>query len=73
MAEIRKLFLNSHKVVVSLNSRTAIEIASLTKIMTCITAIDIAKSCCIKVEEEFVVVGAFEENIGGTSANIKKG
>ena len=32
----RKMLLNSHKVVVSLNPRVAVEMASLTKIMTCI-------------------------------------
>lgn len=41
--------------------------------MTCITAIDIAKRFCLKIEQEFVLIGVFEENIGGTSANIKKG
>ena len=39
IAEIRKLFMHSHKVIVSSNSRTAVEMASLTKIMTCIVAI----------------------------------
>ena len=34
---------HSHKVLASLNSRTVVEIASLTKIMTCILAINICE------------------------------
>lgn len=73
LIEIRKLFLHSHKVVASLNSRTAVEIASLTKIMTCIVTITIGKRFDLNLEEQFATIGLFEQNIGGTSANIKKG
>jgi D-alanyl-D-alanine carboxypeptidase len=47
--------------------------ASLTKIMTCIVALDIAKKYNLNLNEEIVTIGLFEQNIGGTSANIKKG
>ena len=65
--------MHSHQVIVSLNSRTAVEMASLTKIMTCIVALDIAKKYNLNLNEEIVTIGLFEQNIGGTSANIKKG
>ena len=70
---MRKVFQHSYKVVVSLNSRTALEMASLTKIMTCIVAIEIAKKYRVNLNSEEVKIGSFEQNIGGTSANIKKG
>lgn len=41
------MFLHSHQVIVSLNSRTAVEMASLTKIMTCMIALDLSKKYCI--------------------------
>ena len=47
--------------------------ASLTKIMTCIVTLEIAKKFCVNVKQEEVTIGLFEENIGGTSAHIKKG
>lgn len=47
--------------------------ASLTKIMTCIVALDLSKKYNLKLSEEFVTIGLFEQNVGGTSANIKKG
>jgi hypothetical protein len=71
--EIRKIFLHSHQVVVSLNSRTAVEIASLTKIMTCIVALDLSRKYDLLLAQEMVTIGLFEQNIGGTSANVKKG
>lgn len=37
----QKKFPHSHKVLISQNSRTQVEVASLTKIMTCILAIQI--------------------------------
>ena len=46
--------------------------ASLTKIMTCILTLDLALKQEVRLEEE-VHIGNFEENIGGTSAQIKKG
>jgi D-alanyl-D-alanine carboxypeptidase len=60
LAEIRKLFLHSHKVIVSLNSRTSVEIASLTKIMTCIIVLDLANKHSLRLEEEEVTIGSFE-------------
>jgi len=73
IVEIRKLFMHSHKVIVSSNSRTSVEMASLTKIMTCVIAIEIAQKGGINIAREEVAIGGFEQNIGGTSANIKKG
>lgn len=70
---MRKIFLHSHQVIVSLNSRTAVEIASLTKIMTCVIALDLSKRFSLDLKEEIVKIGLFEQHIGGTSANIKKG
>lgn len=43
------MLINSHKVLVSLNSRSCVEIASLTKIMTCILIIDLAKKFNVKL------------------------
>lgn len=36
------MFLNSHKIIASLNPRAPTEIASLTKVMTCILTLEIA-------------------------------
>jgi hypothetical protein len=41
--------------------------------MTCILALDLGQRFFLKLNEEFVTIGLFEQNIGGTSANIKKG
>ena len=67
------MLLHSHKVVASVNPRVSVEMASLTKIMTCIVSLEIAKKLCVNVKQEEVTIGLFEENIGGTSAHIKKG
>ena len=40
---LQKKYPHSHKVLVSMNSRNAVEIASLTKIMTCILALDLCE------------------------------
>lgn len=37
------MLLHSHQAIASLNPRIPLEIASLTKIMTCVVALDIAK------------------------------
>ncbi len=57
----------------SLNPKQAVEIASLTKIMTCIVALEISNKYNIPMHCELVTIGIFEQNISGTSANIKKG
>jgi D-alanyl-D-alanine carboxypeptidase (penicillin-binding protein 5/6) len=41
--------------------------------MTCILILDIAKKYSIDLKQETVTIGSFEQNIGGTSANIQKG
>jgi D-alanyl-D-alanine carboxypeptidase (penicillin-binding protein 5/6) len=41
--------------------------------MTCVLALDLSKQYGRQLSEEFVTIGAFEHDIGGTSASIKKG
>jgi len=41
--------------------------------MTCILTIEIAQKINISLPDEIITVGLFEQSIGGTSANIKKG
>ena len=60
-------------VVTSFNSKTSYEVASLTKIMTCIITIEICEKYDVCREKEQVVVGKMESSIGGTSAQLKKG
>ena len=50
LGEGRKMLLNSHKVLASMNPRVAAEMASLTKIMTCIVTIEIAKRFCLNMK-----------------------
>jgi serine-type D-Ala-D-Ala carboxypeptidase (penicillin-binding protein 5/6) len=67
------MLLHSHKVIASANSRTVTEIASLTKIMTCIMTLEVSRRFHVDISHEDITIGAFEQNIGGTSANIRKG
>jgi serine-type D-Ala-D-Ala carboxypeptidase (penicillin-binding protein 5/6) len=67
------MLLNSHKVVASLNPRAPVEIASLTKIMTCLIVLETAKRMGVDIKIEEVTIGQFEQNIGGTSARISRG
>lgn len=64
---------HSHKVIASHNSRTSMEIASLTKIMTCIVALEICDDYCIEASSQKIAIGKFESNIIGTSARIYEG
>ena len=57
----------------SFNSKTSYEVASLTKIMTCIITIEICEKYDVYREKEQVVVGKMESSIGGTSAHLRKG
>lgn len=41
--------------------------------MTCILALDLGKKYGLKLNEEIVTIGIFEQNIGGTSAHIQRG
>jgi len=41
--------------------------------MTCMIALDLSKKFDIDLSTEKVKIGLFEQNICGTSANIKKG
>jgi D-alanyl-D-alanine carboxypeptidase len=49
------------------------EVASLTKIMTCIVVIEVAERFGRNLDEEKVEIGKFETNITGTSAMLKIG
>ena len=42
-SEQKKMLIHSHKVLASLNPRVAAEVASLTKIMTCLLVLEIGK------------------------------
>jgi len=41
--------------------------------MTCVVALDLGRRYYLQLHSEFTTIGLFEQNIGGTSANIKKG
>lgn len=56
-----------------MNSRTPVEIASLTKIMTLAVALDICEKYNKDSTKEIVKIGLFETNITGTTANLIKG
>ena len=55
----RKKFPHSHKIIVSQNSRCMVEVASLTKIMTCILALEICSTRGIDAKKEEVYIGKF--------------
>ena len=55
-------------IVVSLNSKSGQEVASLTKIMTCMVVIETCQNLGVHLDQEEVVIGKKEANIGGTSA-----
>ena len=69
----KKKFPHSHKIIVSQNSRCMVEVASLTKIMTCIVALEICSTNGLDANKEEVYVGKFESNIGGTTAHLSEG
>lgn len=58
------------KLHVSWNSQSSLEIASLTKIMTCLVVLRLADPHALK---DYVTVGAVETNITGTKAGLLKG
>ena len=49
------------------------EIASLTKIMTCYTVIQLAKEFQINLKSEKVIITSSASHVGGTSANLETG
>ena len=49
------------------------EVASLTKIMTCYTVIQLAKEFQINLKKEKITVSAVASDIRGTSANLETG
>ena len=58
------------KVHYGFQSKNVVEIASLTKIMTCLVAIEFCEKFSVDMAKESVMIGNFESNIGGTSAKI---
>lgn len=48
------------------------EVASLTKIMTCYTVLDLAKQFKIKLSETIVPICSIAANVRGTSADLRK-
>lgn len=64
-----KIFGNQ-RILASLNCKTVVEIASLTKIMTFVLALEICENLKIDSTVEKVRIGKFEANINGTSAEI---
>lgn len=54
-----KKFPHSHKIITSQNSRNAVEVASLTKIMTCILAVNLCEEHGIDAEAETIEIGRF--------------
>ena len=50
---------NSHKVHISSNSRNSVEVASLTKIMTCLVAIEISEKYNLKLSDQIINIGKF--------------
>ena len=61
------------RVMTALNSRTAYEMASLTKIMTCIVIVELTQKMQIDTHREKYQIGIFESQISGTSAEIEPG
>ena len=51
-SKAQKKFPHSHKVLISQNSRTQVEVASLTKIMTCILTIELCEKFNIDSSSE---------------------
>jgi len=49
------------------------EVASLTKIMTCYTVIQLTKEFQINLKKEKITVSAVASDIRGTSANLETG
>ena len=55
------------------NSKTSQEVASLTKIMTCVVTIELCERLNINIDREEVTIGKFESSIGGTTAELRQG
>ena len=49
------------------------EVASLTKMMTCYTVLDLAKQFKLKISELYVPICSIAANVRGTTANLRKG
>ena len=63
----------TRRLVVGNRGNTPLEIASLTKIMTFYTVIQLAKTHNIDITTEKVVVSEHVSKIGGTSAELNEG
>lgn len=57
---------------ISWNSKTMVEIASLTKIMTCLCILNLIKTYHLNKDDE-IEVGMVESSIIGTTARLRKG
>jgi D-alanyl-D-alanine carboxypeptidase len=58
---------------VSFNSKLSQEVASLTKIMTCILTIEICRDLDLDKYATEVTIGKMETSIGGTTADLEEG
>lgn len=58
-----------HTLHVSWNSQTALEVASLTKIMTCVVVLRLIDETGSSLDQT-VEVGSFETNLSGTTAEL---
>lgn len=56
-----------------MNSKINLEIASLTKIMTCLLTIELCELHKIDIKTQTVKISYFEVNIEGTKADIEPG
>jgi D-alanyl-D-alanine carboxypeptidase len=59
--------------VVSFNSKNSQEVASLTKIMTCVLTLELCEELGVDRGGEEVVVGKMEAGVGGTTALLVPG
>lgn len=57
----------------SFNSKLSQEVASLTKIMTCILTIEICRDLDLDKYATEVTIGKMETSIGGTTADLEEG
>lgn len=59
-----------NSLVFSFNSKNSQEVASLTKIMTCLVTLELCQKFNVNRLAEEVEIGNMEANLGGTTANL---
>lgn len=65
---------HSHRCLhAAFNTKINLEIASLTKIMTCILALEICEHAKVDIESVNVTIDDFDTKIEGTSAELSPG